>query len=152
MHSKNPFDSLEKRLAKEKRQRSVTFVRDAGNQVIESIGKALRATLLLPESRLSDTNRRAGRTALVAGILAAGSVIMLGQCTEPVECKTFDRSQFITEDLNVLATQISEKLSAYAYGDSSAFDGVQEQLLGEQQVQICGTADINAVQALTSKI
>jgi len=152
MHRNNPFESMDKRIAKERRRRSITLMRDTGDKVVESIGRTFRATLQLPESSLSDTNRRAGRTALVAGFLAAGSVIMLGQCAEPVECRTFAQQEFMVDDPNVLATQIAQELDAYASGDSGVFDGIQAELFDKKSVEICGTHNIQAVDKLTVKL
>ena len=147
----NPFESLEKTLKREDRERKIEYAKYYGNRALETIGSTFRGVLTLPESKNPDTNRRAGRTAVVAAFLAVGSLITLTQMAEPLECRTFAQEEFMVNDPNVLATQITERLKAYEYGDSGVFDGVQEKLFDTQSVEICGEDDIRAVANLTSK-
>jgi hypothetical protein len=147
----NPFESLENTLKREDRERNIANAKQFGNRVLESIGSTFRGVLTLRESQNPDTNRRAGCTAIAAALLAVGSLITLSQMSEPVECRTFTQEEFMVNDPNVLATQITEQLKAYEYGDSLVFDEVQARLFDTQSVEICGKDDIRAVANLTSK-
>lgn len=149
-HTYYTLETLEETMKRETRARRISLFKTTGNKALESIGETFRGVLTLPESKNPDTNRRAGRTALIAGVLVLGALVKANQMTEPAPCRTFGQSEFVTEDLTVLAAEITEKTDAYTAGDSLVFDAAQEQLFEEGSVTICGANNINSVASLTN--
>jgi len=147
--SNTPFESLERTLQRQERAAKIAWIKEAGNNRLEGCGRVLRQVLNLPESHNPNTNRRAGLTFIAAGALILGSMTAAAvHYSEPLECRTFDKTEFMYDDLNVLATEIADKIDGD--GDSNTFDSVQDSLLEDGTVDICGAEYIQAVDALSA--
>ena len=123
---------------------------------VETIGRGLRAALHgaaildTPPSRDNKVNRRAGRTAIAGLLLFSGALGLLASQSEPLDCVTFKRDDFISyEDTNVLADEIASLIDPNSVNNDS-FDSVQESLISENEVEVCGPKNIARVGLATS--
>ena len=126
-----------------------------GNPV-ETIGSRLRAALHgaaildTPPTKDNRVNRRAGRTAIAGLLLFSGALGLLASQSEPLDCVTFKRDDFISyEDTNVLASEIASLIDPNSL-NNDAFDDVQGSLLFENKVEVCGPENISRVASATS--
>ncbi len=123
---------------------------------VETIGRGLRAALNgaaildTPPTKDNKVNRRAGRTAIAGLLLFSGTLGLLASQSEPQECQSFGRDDFISyEDTNVLASEIASLIDPDSLNNDT-FDNVQESLLFENKVEVCGSANISRVALATS--
>jgi len=123
---------------------------------IETIGRGLRAALNgaaildTPPTKDNKVNRRAGRTAIAGFLLFSGALGLLASQSEPLDCVTFKRDDFISyENTNVLASEIASLIDTDSL-DNGTFDYVQESLLYENEVEVCGSENIARVGLATS--
>ncbi len=123
---------------------------------IETIGRGLRAALNgaaildTPPTKDNKVNRRAGRTAIAGLLLFSGALGLLASQSEPQDCVTFKRDDFSSyEDTNVLASEIASLIDPDSLNNDT-FDNVQESLLFENKVEVCGSENISRVALATS--
>ncbi|MCX6729593.1 MAG: hypothetical protein NTV95_03015 [Candidatus Saccharibacteria bacterium] len=123
---------------------------------VETIGRGLRAALHgtaildTPPSRDNKVNRRAGRTAIAGLLLFSGALGLLASQSEPLDCVTFKRNDFISyEDTNVLASEIASLIDPNSV-NINTFDNIQDSLQYENKVEVCGSENIYRVALATS--
>ena len=119
--------------------------------LIETIGRGFRAALNgaaildTPPTKDNRVNWRAGRTALVGFLFPFCALGLLASQSEPLDCVTFKRDDFISyENTNVLADEIASLIDPNSVNDST-FDDVQYSLNKEGKLVVCEPDEIALV-------